>query len=71
MIASELTFLREAGRKGKEEENNNLFGWTETEEKKKKGMNFHGLPFIFPFQIRWKSQDGFVWAHIFALFSTL
>ena len=36
MIASELTFLREDGRKGKEEENNNLFGWTETEEKKKK-----------------------------------
>ena len=40
MIASELTFLREAGRKGKEEENNNLFGWTETEEKKKKGSEF-------------------------------
>ena len=73
MIASELTFLREGGRKGKEEKNNNLFRWREIEGKKKKkeGMNFHDLPFIFSFQIRWKSQDGFVWAHIFALFSTL
>ena len=75
MIASELTFLREDGRKGKEEKNNNLFRWREIEGKKKKkkgeGMNFHDLPFIFSFQFRWKSQDGFVWAHIFALFSTL
>ena len=43
----------------------------EKKKKKKEGMNFHDLPFIFSFQIRWKSQDGFVWAHIFALFSTL
>ena len=36
MIASELTFLREDGRKGKEEKNNNLFRWREIEGKKKK-----------------------------------
>ena len=36
MIASELTFLREGGRKGKEEKNNNLFRWREIEGKKKK-----------------------------------